>query len=134
MSQIFRVALDTPLRRLFDYVAPLQETLLPAIGARVRVPFGRQRRVGVITQHADTSEVPPGKLKPILEVLDAAPVLDAALQGLLLWAAEYYHHPIGEVLASALPRALISCSACRTRRTRPRSDSPTSPGCRSSSR
>ena len=55
---------------------------------------------------ADTSEVAPGRLKPILEVLDPRPVLDAAALELLGWAAQYYHHPIGEVLAGALPRAL----------------------------
>jgi primosomal protein N' (replication factor Y) len=103
---IFRVALDTPVRRLFDYLPPVQATVQPAPGVRVRVPFGRQRRVGVITEIADESEIPPARLKPILEVLDTAPLLDAALQGLLRWAADYYHHPLGEVLASALPRPL----------------------------
>ena len=29
----------------------------------------------------------------------------AALE-LVRWAADYYHHPIGEVIASALPKAL----------------------------
>jgi primosomal protein N' (replication factor Y) len=106
VSHIFRVALDTPVRRLFDYLAPAQATVQPAPGVRVRVPFGRQRRVGVITEVADDSEVPAARLKPILQVLDATPVLDAALQELLRWAADYYHHPLGEVLASALPRAL----------------------------
>ena len=106
MYPIFRVALDTPVRRLFDYLPPVQATVQPAPGVRVRVPFGRQRRVGVITEIADESEIPPARLKPILEVLDTAPLLDAALQGLLRWAADYYHHPLGEVLASALPRPL----------------------------
>ncbi len=55
---------------------------------------------------AESSEVPPGRLKPILEVLDPTPVLDAAALELLGWAARYYHHPIGEVLAGALPKAL----------------------------
>ena len=106
MPQIFRVALDTPLRRLFDYLPPAQGTMPPSVGARVRVPFGRQRKVGIVEGIADASEVPSARLKPILEVLDGAPVLDAALLGLLRWAAEYYHHPLGEVLMGALPRAL----------------------------
>ena len=106
MPQIFRVALDTPLRRLFDYLPPAQAALAPAVGARVRVPFGRQRPVGLVVEVADTSEVAPARLKPILEVLDPVPVLDEALQGLLRRAAEYYHHPLGQVLSSALPRAI----------------------------
>jgi primosomal protein N' (replication factor Y) len=106
VPKILRVALDTPLRRLFDYLPPAQATVPFPIGARVRVPFGRQRRIGVIAAVADTSEVPAARLKPILEVLDATPVIDAGLQALLRWGAEYYHHPLGEVLSSALPRAL----------------------------
>jgi primosomal protein N' (replication factor Y) (superfamily II helicase) len=106
VPQIFRVALDTPLRRLFDYLPEARGTVPPVVGARVRVPFGRQRKVGIVAGIAATSEIPATRLRPILEVLDATPVLDAALLGLLEWAAEYYHHPFGEVLVTALPRAL----------------------------
>ncbi|HEX4648061.1 MAG TPA: primosomal protein N' [Steroidobacteraceae bacterium] len=109
MTQVLRVALDTPLRRLFDYLPPASAGAAgqpPTIGARVRVPFGRQRLVGVVLGAADESEVPAGKLKPILEVLDGKPVLDSGALELLGWAAHYYHHPIGEVIAGALPRAL----------------------------
>ena len=108
MPQVLRVALDTPLRRLFDYLPPAAAGAgpLPAIGARVRVPFGRQRLIGLVLAAADTSEVPQERLKPILEVLDARPVLDSAAIELLTWAAHYYHHPIGEVLTGALPRPL----------------------------
>jgi primosomal protein N' (replication factor Y) len=106
VPQIFQVALDTPVRRLFDYLPPAQASVSVSVGARVLVPFGRQRRIGVVAALADTSELPPARLKPILEVLDAAPLLDAELQQLLRWGAEYYHHPLGEVLSSALPRAL----------------------------
>jgi primosomal protein N' (replication factor Y) (superfamily II helicase) len=107
VSKILRVALDTPLRRLFDYLPPLVPGgPEPSPGCRVRVPFGRARRIGIIVQAADTSEVPASRLKPFLEVLDASPVLDGAAMSLLEWAADYYHHPLGEVLASALPKAL----------------------------
>jgi len=108
VPQVLRVALDTPLRRLFDYLPPAEAGAgpLPAIGARVRVPFGRQRLIGLVLAAADTSEVPQERLKPILEVLDARPVLDSAAIELLTWAAQYYHHPIGEVLTGALPRPL----------------------------
>jgi primosomal protein N' (replication factor Y) len=103
--QVFRVALDTPLRRTFDYLPPKSGgTLEP--GSRVRVPFGRQRLVGVVLEAAGSSDLPAEKLKPILEVLDARPVLDPALLGLLRWAADYYHHPIGEVIAAGLPKSL----------------------------
>ncbi|MFZ1099774.1 MAG: hypothetical protein WAN26_10285, partial [Steroidobacteraceae bacterium] len=104
---VFQVALDTPVRRLFDYLPPV--TFVPGAilpGMRVRVPFGRRRLVGVVMGVADTSDVGPERLKAVLEVLDRQPLLDEAALALIAWAAEYYHHPIGEVVASALPRAL----------------------------
>jgi primosomal protein N' (replication factor Y) len=106
VPKIFRVALDTPLRRLFDYLPPAPPAAAPRLGARVRVPFGRQRLIGVVMETADTSDVPAARLRPILDVLDPEPLLDSAARRLLSWAAEYYHHPLGEVLASALPKAL----------------------------
>jgi primosomal protein N' (replication factor Y) (superfamily II helicase) len=117
---VFRVALDTPLKRLFDYLPP-ESTLFPAgdvaataapveapiePGMRVRVPFGRQKLVGIVMEAAASSDLPVERLKPILEVLDSRPVLDTAALELLRWAAEYYHHPIGEVLSTALPKAM----------------------------
>ncbi len=102
-APVVRVALPTPLRQLFDYrVAGLD--VEP--GMRVRVPFGRQQRVGVVMASAEDSEVAAEKLKAVLEPLDDRPVFDAGLLELLQWAAGYYHHPIGEVLTAALPKAL----------------------------
>jgi primosomal protein N' (replication factor Y) (superfamily II helicase) len=99
---ILRIALDTPLRRLFDYLPPAQ--VLPKVGARVRVPFGRQRLVGVVCAHAAHSDLPASKLRRVLDLLDEEPVFDAAVLELLQWASQYYHHPIGEVFAAALPK------------------------------
>ena len=105
---VFRVALDTPLKRLFDYLAPVTGLFATPVapGMRVRVPFGRQKLVGIVMEVATSSDVPEEKLKPILEVLDARPVLDTSALALLQWAADYYHHPIGEVLSTALPKAM----------------------------
>ena len=102
------MAIDTPLRRLFDYLPPaLPESATgPKPGMRVRVPFGRRRLVGVVMAVSDTSDLPAERLRPILEVLDGTPALDASALELIQWAAEYYHHPVGQVLASALPRLM----------------------------
>jgi primosomal protein N' (replication factor Y) (superfamily II helicase) len=110
---ILRVALDTPLRRLFDYLPARSDGHAPRPGARVRVPFGRQRLVGVIHSLADRSDLPREKLKPILEVIDADPVLDARGLELLEFSAQYYHHPLGEVIAAALPKLAREGAASR---------------------
>src|SRR5690348_10660694 len=105
---VVRVALPTPLRRLFDYRADPPGLAGGAIepGMRIRVPFGRQRLIGIVMENAIGSELPDERLKPVLEVLDPRPIFDPATLGLLGWAADYYHHPVGEVLMAALPKAL----------------------------
>jgi primosomal protein N' (replication factor Y) (superfamily II helicase) len=101
---VVRVALDTPLRRLFDYLPAEEPGFEPRPGTRVRVPFGRQRLVGVVHSWAESSELPTEKLKRLLEVIDAEPIIDACVMELIEFAAQYYHHPLGEVIAAALPK------------------------------
>jgi len=107
---ILQVALDTPLRRVFDYLPPpgLEARAVPAPGVRVLVPFGRQRLIGILVGIVSETTVPSLKLKAALEFFDDRPVFDPVTFELLRWAADYYHHPIGEVYAAALPAALRS--------------------------
>ena len=104
-DEIIRVALDTPLRRTFDY---LRDTDSPAgmAGQRVRVPFGRREKIGFIVSIESQSEIDNAKLKRISSYIDHQPTFDPALLTLLRWAADYYHHPLGEVIATALPKLL----------------------------
>jgi primosomal protein N' (replication factor Y) len=103
--KLVRVAVPVPLADGFDYVWNGEEPL-PRPGCRVRVPFGRGERVGVVLEHPAATPLPEAKLKPVREALDREPLIDAELLGTLIWAAEYYHHPIGEVVKHALPGLL----------------------------
>ncbi|HEV7356703.1 MAG TPA: primosomal protein N' [Steroidobacteraceae bacterium] len=108
---ILQIALDTPLRRVFDYLPPTPTPTpavraVPRLGVRVLVPFGRQRLIGILVGIVSESALPALKLKAALEFLDEEPVYDAVTFELLRWAADYYHHPVGEVYAAALPVAL----------------------------
>jgi primosomal protein N' (replication factor Y) len=103
---VLKVALDTPLRRLFDYLPPPGHSGDIAPGCRVRVPFGRQRLVGLVVGTSPGSELPPDKLRPALAVLDTVPLLDPLLLAFIERAATYYHHPLGSALAAALPKLL----------------------------
>lgn len=86
-------------------------------GCRVRVPFGKQQeRIGVVVSVSDVSELPLNELKAVVEVLDVEPVFTHSVWRLLLWAADYYHHPIGDVLFHALPILLRQGGLRRTRR------------------
>ncbi|MED5608691.1 primosomal protein N' [Pseudomonas sp. JH-2] len=104
---ILRLALPSPLRRLFDYLPPRgvdPRHLQP--GVRLRVPFGRREIVGVLVELADTSEVPEDKLRPALAVLDREPPMPAHLLELCRWTAQYYQHSLGDTLSWALPNLL----------------------------
>jgi primosomal protein N' (replication factor Y) len=104
---ILQIAIDTPLRRVFDYLPPATRSQEPPrLGVRVLVPFGRQRLIGILVGISSESALPAGKLKRALEFLDEKAVYDPVTFELLRWAAEYYHHPIGEVYAAALPVSL----------------------------
>ena len=107
MRPIARVALDVPLDRFFDYHVPAGQTLSAAdIGRRVRVPFGRSSRIGVLTDLPATSEWAETRLKDIEAVLDDLPPLPAEWFRLCEFCAAYYQAPIGEVMLSTLPAGL----------------------------
>lgn len=102
--KILRVAVNVPLAREFDYRPPPGP--LPAPGSRVRVPFGRRTETGIVLGYAESSEFSGGRLKQAAAALDEAPLLSAEDLALIRFTSDYYHHPIGEVAASALPAAL----------------------------
>ena len=106
---ILRIALSVNLRRLFDYLPPQHMptgNLTP--GIRIRVPFGRGNRevIGILVSLEVSSEVPADKLRHASEILDTTPVLSGNILKLATWAADYYHHPIGETLNQAMPALL----------------------------
>ena len=90
---------------LLDYLAP-RDGPVPPVGARVLVPLGSGRRSGFVVEHLDGSEVPAERLRPVLQVLDPAPLWDPVTLEVLRWAADYYCHSLGQVLAYALPQQL----------------------------
>jgi primosomal protein N' (replication factor Y) len=105
-----QVALPVPLPQLFDYLPPAGG-VLPEVGARVLVPLGRRRLVGVVVGQTAVSDVPAGRLLPVIETLDEGQVmLDATLLDLLRWCWQYYKHAPGEVVVGALPPALRSAA------------------------
>lgn len=102
--RVARVAVDTPLFTLFDYLAgELDDT---AIGRLVRVPFGKRSRLGVVFELSDSSSVDVARLKAITEVIDAVPPLTRDVLALLAFSADYYQYPIGAATLGSLPPLL----------------------------
>src|SRR6185437_11722297 len=100
--RVARVALPLPLPQPFDYLS--EPELLP--GCRVRVPFGRSRRIGIVVEVAERPAVSSDRLKAVETVLDPQPLLDAELLASLRRAADYWCGAIGDVIFGALPLAL----------------------------
>ena len=100
---VIHVAVPAPMDGTLDYLPPADSAGPPAAGSRVRVPFGRRRVVGIVTGSGERPRVSGHRLRRIQEVLDTDPLLPAELLKLGLWAADYYHHPPGEVLTGFLP-------------------------------
>ncbi|NNM50749.1 MAG: DEAD/DEAH box helicase family protein, partial [Pseudomonadales bacterium] len=103
---IVHVAVPVPLRQIFDYLAPVAALATLQPGVRVRVSFGRRSLIGIVIDVHNLPTPPLGHLKLIEEVLDIEPALTPTLFKLAQFASNYYCHPIGEVLAQALPVAL----------------------------
>ncbi|EAR61425.1 primosomal protein N' [Neptuniibacter caesariensis] len=110
---ILRLAIPSPLRRLFDYLPPegiSVENLQP--GIRVIAPFGRREVIGVLIEVAEESEFSLNKLKRVKSLLDNSPPLPQHLFKLARWAASYYQHPEGDAIQQALPVLLRKGNAC----------------------
>ena len=103
-DSIIKVALNTPVARLFGYLPA--DDIPPRPGQRIRVPFGSSQRIGVVATVTDSTTLPRARLRRALEILDDQPLLGLELMGLLEWSAGYYLHPLGEVIAAALPAIL----------------------------
>ena len=104
MNKFVRVAIPIRKRNLFDYRC--QSAADAPVGSRVLVPFGRRKVLGMVVGHASKTNMPPDKIRNIDSVLEQQPAITADLMRSLLWAADYYHQPLGEVLWSALPLAV----------------------------
>ena len=94
------VALPVPLRRLFTYRVPSEQPV-PSLGARVAVPFHGRKLAGVVV--AMREEAPTFRTRDVIGVLDGDVLFQPQLIEFLREAADYYLHPLGEVLRVASP-------------------------------
>jgi primosomal protein N' (replication factor Y) len=100
MPAYCEVALPVPLDRLFTYA--VREGQLPQRGARVIVPFRKEKLIGVVTGLNVTAPA-EFEMRFIETVLDEEPLLGDSLLALGEWMAQYYLAPLGEVLRGMLP-------------------------------
>lgn len=96
------VAIPIRTRQLFTYEIPeaLRGRIHP--GSRVAVPFGKRKLSAVVVRLHDERAL-EAKVKPIAGLLDESPLFSTELLAFLCEAADYYLHPLGEVLRAASP-------------------------------
>jgi primosomal protein N' (replication factor Y) len=100
VTQYCDVALPVPLDRAFTYELGELEA---EVGARVMVPFGGQRLVGVVVGLHDVAPGDGVEVKRVQQVLDEEALLPDELMQLGKWIAAYYCAPLGEVLRGMMP-------------------------------
>ncbi len=122
----FEVAVAAPIHQTLSYAPPPGVGRLPP-GHRLLVPLGRRQVTGYLLDchhnppvsqseqetmqgaKKDSQDAAPrerSQIRPALAVLDPEPLFPAAMVPFFRWIADYYHHPIGEVVQNALPAGL----------------------------
>ncbi len=104
-NRILKVAISVPLSHAFDYL-PAKSGPEALAGSRVLVPFGRKQQVGLVLDRADGTSLPADKVRRCSRTLDDQPLLSPDDLWLIRFTSDYYHHPVGEVVAAALPALL----------------------------
>ena len=105
MQTFVNVILPLALPAFYTY--SIDEALVESIapGVRVVVQFGKQR-VYTALVHSIHQNAPDGyEIKPVLSVVDEAPIANTQQLKLWQWMADYYLCTLGEVMAAALPSA-----------------------------
>ncbi len=122
-ERIIRVAHDSGADSEFDYAVP--DSLWPVgPGQRVEVPFGKADRPqkafcvesDIPREKAFGSEGRGIRLKRVLRVVDAEPLLDTGLMDLARWISAYYVCPLGQVLAAMVPGAVKKGAGLKTQK------------------
>jgi len=106
VTPIWQIVLLGGIDRVLDYLPPTDWSGPPPLHCRVQVPLGKREATGWVIGASTQTQVSPDQLRHCARVSDAAPPLDAETLALIHWTAHYYHHPLGRVLATALPALL----------------------------
>ncbi len=100
-----RLAINVPtITNLFDYSIPAELEAQLQAGCLVTVPFGNQTVQGIIVQLIDSPAVE--NPKPIIDLLDPAPVLTPPQLGLAILLAESTLNPLASIVSLMLPTGL----------------------------
>ena len=100
----YDIAIGLPLRQCFTYKSYVELKK----GIRVLVPFGNKKLVGIVVKKTINSHLieKSESIKDVISIIDNHTCFNSSIFNTILWASEYYHHPIGEVFFSFIPPIL----------------------------
>ena len=96
------IVFPLPFRKAFTYLIPKELEKQAKIGVRAVAPFGKRTLTGFIINRLKTSSV-KDEIKPIIDILDEQPIVDALGLKFYQWLADYYLCSFGEALKLAVP-------------------------------
>lgn len=102
---IYQIAIPCPPRQIFEYKA-LSSKDSPKLGARILVPFGKRKIVGILVGITNKSNLANVELKPIEKILDDTSILSDSIDKLLGFAHRFYQYPLGLIYDAAMPSLL----------------------------
>ena len=96
----YDVAINVPLRKCFTY----KSNTRISVGTRVQVSFGTKKVLGIVVRKLKkiNPQIKKNTIKDAISI-DEYKCFDKSTFDSVLWASEYYHHPIGEVFFSFIP-------------------------------
>lgn len=101
------VIVPVPVDGRFTYIVPPQMERDVAVGKRVVVEFGRRKRYSAVVARLHANAPAEGiEVKPIVEVVDAEPVVFPDQIDFWRWVADYYLCSEGEVMTVAMPAGM----------------------------
>lgn len=108
---MYEIAVTAPVPGTLRYSHPDSSPAF-VIGHAVLVPLGRRKVTGYILDVFADEEKGAEEyvIKPVERLLAWEPFFPKEMVQLYRWLAEYYHHPIGAVLRTALPAASTAAS------------------------
>lgn len=108
-AQVIIDANHAEVDRVFDYRVPAQWEEEVCVGLRVMVPFGQRntKREGYVIALTETTEVPAGKIKEIVEILDEGrPILTPSILELAKWMKKEYFCTLNQCLQAVMPAGI----------------------------
>ena len=106
LPDIVNVAVAAPVDGLYSYLVPEKLRADILVGKRVLVPFKNREVFGyVISTGLDAGDI-KYELKSIIDIPDSEPLFAENLVPFFKWVSDYYLHPLGFVIQSALPGGL----------------------------